>query len=247
MRDGTVRILYQFATAKQKSELGMAEVERRHARLREWAGPGVEVEVGLPDRGPGSIESRTEALLSVPALLERAERAEGEGFDAMIVSCYSDPGMEAARELTSIPVVGSGQASMHVAAQLGGRFSILAPREGAGSRAYENPRKYGLALNYASTRGTGLSVMDLARDRERTLARLAEVGRRAVEEDGADTLILGCMSMAFHDVTAALQERVGVPVVNPVPASLALAAYLVRAGLTHSRVAYPTPPKREFL
>jgi len=100
---------------------------------------------------------------------------------------------------------------------------------------------------YASTRGTGLSVMDLGRDREGTLARLAEVGRACVEEDGADVLILGCMSMAFHDITRPLQERLGVPVVNPVPASLAFAELCVRAGLGHSKRAWPTPPKLEML
>ncbi len=242
-----MRILYQFATAKHKSELGMAEVERRHAKLKRWVSDGVEVDVGLPDEGPGSIESRFEAAMSVPALLKRAQTAQEEGYDALIVSCYSDPGMDAAREVAAIPVVGSGQASMHMAAQLGGRFSIIAPNDAAGSRAYENPRKYGLAQSYASTRGCGLSVMDLAKNRNDALDRIAEVGRQAVEEDGADTLILGCMSMAFHDITEDLGERIGAPVVNPVPATLSMAEYLVRNGLSHSRRAYPTPPKLEYL
>lgn len=247
MNQNPIRIRYQFATAKHKSEVGYAEVERRLERLRAWASPGVDVDIGLPENGPGSVESRTDAALTVPELLKSVEQSERDGYHAVIVSCYSDPGMEAARELVSIPVVGSGQASMHVAAQLGGRFSIIAPRDGAGSRAYENPRKYGLSQNYASTRGVGLSVMDLAKDRDRTIERIVEVGRRAVDEDGADTLILGCMSMAFHDITGELSERIGVPVVNPVPASLALAEFLARNGLSHSRTAYPSPPKREFL
>ncbi len=239
---GPVRLRYQFATAKHRSEVGMAEVERRQALLRQWADPGVEVDVGLPRSGPPSVESRVDAALTVPEVLRGAVEAEREGYHAVIVSCYSDPGMEAARELVDIPVLGSGLCSMHVAAMLGARFSILAPRAGGGSRRFENPKKYGFADHYASTRGTGLSVMDLAKDRAGTLSRLAEVGRAAVDEDGADTVILGCMSMAFHDVTGELGERIGVPVVNPVPASLSLATLLVRTGLTHSRQAYPKPP-----
>ena len=102
----------------------MAEVERRLDMLRRWVSAGVDVDVGLPESGPGSVESRTDAALTVPALLRSVVAAERDGFDAIIVSCYSDPGMEAARELVSIPVLGSGQVSMHVAAQLGGRFSL---------------------------------------------------------------------------------------------------------------------------
>ena len=219
-----IRIRYQFATAKQHSEVGMAEVERRQGWLDRWAGPGVEVKIGLPKSGPGSVESRTDAALTVPETLRNAVAAEKEGFDAIIVSCFSDPGMEPARELVSIPVLGSGICAMHLAGLLGGRFSIMSPREGGGSRAYENPRKYGLSQNYASTRGVGLSVMDLAKDRAETVARIAEVGRRAVKEDGADTLILGCMSMAFHNITDEISREVGVPVINPVPASLTMAA-----------------------
>lgn len=242
-----MKLLYQFATAKERTDLGQPEVERRHAFLRANVSPGVQVDVAVPEHGPGSIESRAEALYAVPAILDSVQRAEALGYDAIVFSCYSDPGLDAARELVGIPVVGSGQASMHVAAQLGARFSIIAPLDGGGSKASDNPWKYGFVRQYASTRGCGLSVMDLGRDREGTLMRLAEVSRACVEEDGADVLILGCMSMAFHDITRPLQERLGVPVVNPVQAGLALAELCVRAGLSHSKKAYPTPPKLDIL
>ena len=238
----TIRIRYQFATAKQHAPDGRAEVARRQARLDAWAGPGVAVTIGLPDSGPVAVESRRDAALCVPELLRHAEAAARDGFDALVISCFSDPGLEAARELVSIPVLGSGIAAMHMAAMLGGRFSVLAPRSGGGSRAAAAPRRYGLDGHWASTRGVGLSVADLGRDREATLAGIAAAGRRAVEEDGADSLILGCMSMAFHDISDELSRRVGVPVVNPVPASLCLAEGMVRAGLAQSRRAYPAPP-----
>jgi len=242
-----LKLLYQFATAKQKTDLGQPEVERRHAFLRANVSPGVEIDVAVPSHGPGSIESRAEALYAVPAILDSVQRAEALGYDAIVFSCYSDPGLDGARELVSIPVVGSGQASMHVAAQLGSKFSIIAPRDGGGSKTDDNPWKYGFVRAYASTRGCGISVMDLGRDRAGALARLTEAGQICIEQDGADVLILGCMSMAFHDITRLLQERLQVPVVNPVPAGLAFAELCVRTGLTHSKKAYPTPPKLEML
>lgn len=241
-----IRIMYRMTTARQRTEMGMAEIDRRLAFLSTQVGSDTDIDIAVPARGPGSIESRWDSAMAVPALLEGVQEAEAQGYDAVIISCYGDPGLDACREIVKIPVVSSGQASMHVAAQLGARFSIIAPNEGAGSRVLENPRKYGFHQSYASTRGSGLSVLDLNKDRTRTLERLAEVGAKAMNEDGADTLILGCLSMAFHDVGRELQQILGVPVVNPIPASVGLAETLVRAGLSHSLKAYPRPKKMEF-
>lgn len=241
----TIRLLYQMTTAKQNTELGQAEVNRRLEYARSQVGPDTIVDFAVPPEGPGSIESRADAAVAVPWVLESVRRAEENGYDAVIISCFSDPGLDACRELVSIPVTASAQASMHVAAQLGSRFSVISPGSRRSSRGEENPRKYGLRDSFASVRLSGLSVMDLARDRERTLETLARVGLAAVEEDGADTLILGCMSMAFHGIERELSGRIGVPVVNPVPASLMLAELFVRCGLRHSQMAYPlsTPPR----
>ena len=244
---GMIRLLYQFATAKHKTDLGAAEVERRRAILNDWTSHDVDVEVGVPPQGPGSIESELEAALAVPAMLESVAEAESQGYEAVIISCFSDPGIDAAREIATIPVIGSGQCAMHLAAQLGSRFSIISPLDGSVGRAHEVARKHGLGDKFVSSRGMGMSVMDLARDHDAALENIAEACHAAVSEDGADTLVLGCMSMAFHDVTAELQRRVGVPVINPIPASLAVAELCVRTNLCHSKRAWPEPPKWEFL
>lgn len=242
-----IRLLYQMVTAKQNTDLGRAEVERRQDYVRALVGPNTTVDLKTPSVGPGSIESRADAAASVPHLLDAVVEAEHSGYDAVIISCFSGPGLDACRELVSIPVTASGQASMHLAAQLGSRFSVISPGKVRSSRDGENPIKYGLAQKYASTRASGLSVMDLARSRNDTLERLAEVGRAAVEEDGADVLILGCMSMAFHGIEAELTKIIGVPVVNPVPASVMMAETMVRCGLRPSRLAYPLVAPPEML
>jgi hypothetical protein len=110
------RILYQFATAKQHTDLGQAEVERRLAYLRTKVSAGTEVEVATPAVGPGSIESDYEAALAVPEILRSIDQAEARGFDAAIISCFSDPGLEPAREIARIPILGSGLCAMHAAA-----------------------------------------------------------------------------------------------------------------------------------
>ena len=69
-------------------------------------------------------------------------------------------------------------------------------------------------------------------------------GKKAIEIDGADVLILGCMSMAFHDVTSTLENKLKVPVINPVKASLLMAESIVKMNISHSKLAYPTPPDK---
>ena len=241
-----IRVLYQFATAKQHTDLGRAEVERRRAYLQARAAPDVEVAVATPTVGPGSIESDYDAAIAVPELLKSVETAAASGFDAVIISCFSDPGLEPGRELLSIPVLGSSLCAMHTAAMLAPRFSVLSPNDG-GARSRELARRHGLGDFFASSRGIGLSVMELARDRPGCLERAKAAARRAIDEDGAEALVLGCMSMAFHDVAEDLQQMLGIPVVNPAPVSIGIAETLVRARLSHSKASYPDPRKREFL
>lgn len=240
-----MRILYQLTSPMEKTVLGPAEVERRREFLRARAAPGTDVDVwSLPD-GPPSIESAYEAALVVPELTRAVPRAQAEGFGAVIVGCFSDPGLEALRELVEIPVIGPGASAVHLAAQLGTRFTIVSPLAGGDGRVAARLRALGVADKFASVRAIGISVLDLARDREAVLERVSQVARAAAAEDGADVFVLGCMSMGFAGVTDEIQKRVELPVVNPVVAALKTAEMVVAMGLTHSKRAYPVPPKQE--
>ncbi len=240
-----MRILYQLTSPMEKTVLGPPEVLRRREFLRARAASGVEVEVWSLAEGPPSIESAYEAALVVPELTRAIPRAQREGFDAVIVGCFSDPGLEALRELVDIPVIGPGSSAVHLAAQLGTRYSVIAPLGGGEGRLAARLRALGLADMFASVRGIGMSVLDLARDREAVLERVTEVARTAARDDGADVFVLGCMSMGFVGVTEDVQKRLGLPIVNPVVAALKTAEMAAAMGLSHSKAAYPLPPKLE--
>ena len=238
-----MRILYQLTSPMEHTPLGSAEVARRREFLRVRASSGVDVDVSSLADGPASIESDYEAALVVPELARAVARAVEHGFDAAIVGCFSDPGLEALRELVSIPVVGPGMSALHLAAQLGNRFAVLSPLAEGRPRVERHVAALGLGPRLASVREVGMSVLDVARDREAVLGRLAEIGAAAVRDDHADVLVLGCMSMGFLGITEEVQKRLEVPVVNPVVAALKTAEALVALGLCHSKAAYPTPPK----
>lgn len=245
------RILYQLV-APLAVTVGPEEPGRRAAFLQACAAAGVDVEVRSASRARDGIEGSWDAVEAGPAIVRGVVEAEREGFNAAIVGCFSDPALDAAREAVSIPVIGPGQASVLLALQVADRFSILSPgSEGAGrTRAFL--RAMGLEDRLASVRGVGLTVPEMARAaRDGTLDaaidRIAAPARACVEEDGAEALIFGCMSMAFLDPAPAIAARVAVPVINPVLAALKSAETLMALGLAQSRRRWPAAEDRPLV
>jgi allantoin racemase len=215
--------------------------KNREAALQAFVSPGVTVEARPHGKGPRSIESMYEEYLSVPGLLESVVELEREGFDAIVPGCFGDPGIDGARELVAIPVLGPGATSMLVAANLGHRFSIVTVLENV-VRPLENLALLtGVAPKLASVRQIGIPVLELNTDPDATFRRLIDVSRDVIEHDRADVLVLGCGTLSFR--AAELQEAVGVPVVNPLQVTLKMAELLVSSGLSHSKRSHPVPPK----
>jgi allantoin racemase len=211
-------------------------------------GPGVRVTCSAIGSGPASIECELDQALAVPGTLAAVRAAVGAGADAVVINCMGDPGLDAARELTSVPVLGTAQTSMHVAAMLGHWFSILTVVDQLIHVDEAKAASYGLAGRLASVRAVGIPVLDLGADTGHLLTALTEQGLRAVRDDGAHVLILGCTGMlglADDLATALLNQGVpDVPVVDPLPVTLHVAAALARSGLAHSKRTYPCPPAK---
>lgn len=215
--------------------------QSREAALQAFVGPGVTVEARKNARGPASIESMWEEYLSVPGLLDLVPELEREGFDAVVPGCFGDPGIDAIRELVTIPVLGPGATSMLVAANLGHRFSVVTVLENV-VRPLENlARLTGVEPKLAAVRQIGIPVLELNSDPEATFARLLDACRETIDRDRADVIVLGCGTLSFRAAEA--QEALGVPVVNPLRVTLRMAELLVSAGLSHSKRSHPLPPK----
>ena len=238
-----MKILYLIPGPMGRTSEGRAEVERRGNLLKRYAALGTEVGIEAVSEGPASIESMYEEYLSIPATARRAVELEQEGWHAVILGCYGDPGLDAMRELVSIPVVGPGEATALLAASLGHRFSIITVTESAIPGMARQIRNVGVGEKLASVRAVEIPVLQLNEDRQGTIEAVIEEGRKAINEDRADTLIVGCMSMGFLEIAEAAGAELGVPVLNPARVSLKFAEAIVGAGLTHSRRAYLTPPK----
>jgi allantoin racemase len=171
-------------------------------------------------------------------------------MDAVIINCFGDPGLDAGREVASIPVVGPCEASMHLAAMLGHRFSVITVLERLIPELELHAQKYGVGWKLASARSVDLPVLDLEKGREQFVERMVERAVEAIEEDGAHVIVLGCTGLAglAEQVKAGL-SRSGyeVPVVDPAATALKVAEALVDSGLAHSKLTYPQPPEKKVV
>ncbi|MCJ9430613.1 aspartate/glutamate racemase family protein [Kordiimonas marina] len=206
--------------------------------------PDLEFSHVLLEAGPSSIENEFEHALAVPGVAARAIEAEKDGADALIVDCLGDPGVPAARELVRIPIIGPGEASMHMAAMMGHRFSIVTVVESVRPMLDNLATLYGVAGKMASLRVIDIPVLELEARLGEVQQKLAEQAVEAVEKDHADTIILGCtgfLGCASAISTTLKSKGLDVPVIDPIPAAVCMAEAFVRAGLSHSKHSYATP------
>lgn len=229
-----MKLIYFSSTNMTGSEAGRRELEKRRAVLASLCSPGTRIDFVDNPAGPPSIQTLMDEFQAVPGTLQNAAKAEAEGYDGGIIGCFGDPGLHAVRERVTMPLVGSCQPAIHLAAQLGERFGVLSPVPSTVPFTRKLVEEYGLGHKLAAVRSVNIPVLQIRQDRAGALTRLVEVARGVVEHDGADTLVLGCMSMAYQGLAADLQEQLGVPVVNPLFAAIRTLEMLVGAQLTQS-------------
>ena len=184
--------------------------------------PGTEVHVTSLSPTIGGfrhIEFRSYEAMVTPGIIRAARVAGREGFDALAIGCFYDTALHDARELSGDMVVTAPcTAALDIAASLSNRFGIIVGRQKWVNQMHETVVANGMGGKLAGFYSVGLGVNEFQLDHVRTNALLEEAGRRAVEEDFAEAIILGCtLELGFHET---LSERLGVPVVDP-----ALAAY----------------------
>lgn len=211
------------------------------------ARPGTEISVTLLGKGPASIESRYDETVAVPDIVRKVVEAEDDGVDAVIIDCMADPGLDAAREMVTIPVVGPAETAMHLASMLGHRFSVITILDQVAPMFDRHAAKMGLVGRLASVRAVNISVLELG-DSERVVKALVEQSVKAVREDGAHVILFGCTGMIglAGEVKKGLVEQgiVDVPVIDPGILAVKVAEALADLGLSHSKRTYPTPPEK---
>lgn len=212
---------------------------------RAVAAPGVDVTGVTSEFGPPSIESHYDEAMSVPGLLAAIQRGEAEGVDGYVIACFGDPGLDAARELATGPVIGIAEAAMQTASHLGRGFSVVTTLGRTIGRAEELAERYGMNRFCRGYHACEIPVLDLETDPMATKL-VTEACREAVERDRSDAVVLGCAGMA--DMCRHISEEIGVPVVDGVTAATLAVQSLVTMGLrTGKRGEFAAPPAKEYV
>jgi allantoin racemase len=239
-----MRIAYLIPGPMDKTPLGTEEMRRRQTKLRTWAFADTQVDVTAVDEGPASIESMYEEYLSIaPTAAKLRQLQKSTDPDAVIVGCFGDPGLDGLREVTDTLVVGPASASVSLALTLGHRFSFVTVTRSIVPGLRRLAWEIGALDALASVRYIEMPVIEINQNHGLAVERMTAEAAAAVQRDGADTLVLGCMSMGFLDVAEQMTAELDIPVLNPAKCALKTAEALVNMGLRHSRRAYMTPPK----
>jgi allantoin racemase len=217
--------------------------EKIAAAARSVASSGTEIVATNPSSGPPSIEGYYDEVFAIPGMIGEVQKAGS--VDAIIIACFDDTGLDAARSFSLAPVIGIGEAAFHLASLIAGKFSVVTTLRRSIPAIEHNLSRYGLASRCARVRASDVAVLELEVPGSAARARISREIDRAIEDDGAEAIVLGCAGMT--DLADALAREHGLPVIDGVVAAVKLAEALVGLGLrTSKRAGYATPIEKTY-
>ncbi|MEM3981050.1 MAG: AroM family protein [Ignisphaera sp.] len=198
------------------------DINARYEYLRKYAKESTKIDFVVVKNGPKAIETMYDEIIAGPNILEEIKRIREEECDALIIWCAGDPALEAARELTRVPVIGPGESSILLASMLAYKFSVITPSESSKKLSEKVVKKLGFEPRLVSIKSINMSVLGL-KNREVVLQKIIEKSKEAIKE-GARAIVLGCLGMwgLFENV----QKILNVPVIDPAVAALKMAELL---------------------
>lgn len=198
-----------------------------------------EIVAKTSQQGPVSIEGYYDEALSLAGLL--AEIRREPNVDGVVIACFDDTGLDAARCLTDRPVVGIGEAGYRMAAMLANRFSVVTTLSRSVPALEHNLLRYGMERKCASVRASDVAVLELEHGKPDALARIEAEIQKAIEIDHAEAIVLGCAGMT--DLANGLANKYQLPVLDGVACAAAMVESMARMGLrTSRRGGYAPPP-----
>ncbi|HEV3033440.1 MAG TPA: aspartate/glutamate racemase family protein [Solirubrobacteraceae bacterium] len=230
-----MRILVVNPNTSARMTLDIARAARQGAQ------PDTEILCLNPEHGPDTIEGYADEAIAAYHTVDLLA-GERSGYDGYVIACFGDPAVAACRELVAAPVVGIAEASFHMACAIAHRWSVLTLLPRLKPVLEDLLLRYGVERRCASVRAVTLGVAAAAEDYERTAELLLPEARRAIAEDGAETILLGCAGLG--PVAAPLSGALGVPVLDGVSCAVGLVEALVARGLSTSKAnAYAAPER----
>ena len=196
------------------------------------ASVGTEIIAVTSQYGPASIQGYLDEAMSLKGMLDAIQ--EAPEHDAVVIACFDDTGLDAARCLSDKPVVGIGEAAYRMAAMISNKFSVVTTLARSVPALEHNLRRYGMWHHCVRVRSSEVAVLDLERENPQAKIKIETEIALAIKDDRAEAIVLGCAGMT--DLVHDLSIRFGLPVLDGVACAVALCEGMVRIGLSTSPV-----------
>jgi len=178
------------------------------------------IAVSNPD-GPASIQGPQDGDLAVPGMLNVMQAHVQQQIDAMVIACFDDTGIEKARKMFKVPILGIGQAAYHASMLAGNTFSVVTTLSVSVPVIEQNINDFGVSPYCKRVRASEVPVLDLEKPGSDAEQRISDEISKAISEDQCDAIVLGCAGMT--DLVNRMEQRHGLPIVDGVAAASGLA------------------------
>ncbi|WP_303857794.1 aspartate/glutamate racemase family protein [Aminicella lysinilytica] len=196
------------------------------------------VSVDCIKHGPDELDCNTDEAFAAAEVVKESLRAEAEGYDAIVIYCFSDVGIDAIRENVSIPVIGPGETTLAVAGMICNKFVVITTQGRNIPRTYRRLMKNCIAREkMSSVQALDVPIGELRNDPKATEKRLIEVCKKSVNEEQIDGVILGCLGMANYGEI--IEKELPVKVFDPAFIAVSYAEMCIRNKICHTHASYP--------
>lgn len=214
-----------------------ADLEVKKQSLQTVLRADTQLDMFAADSGVPYIESSFELYLSEVAVARKVVEVAEMGYDAVVGTAFLDNGLDAARELVDIPVVGPAKTTLYMAATLANRFAVITAAGDLPKHIRNLAKVLGVADRMVDVPTLKCTVADFLHDEDNAVAMMVAMGRQLVDEQGAEALVLGCGSTT--GLAARVSRALEIPVLDPGLTAMKYAEMLVDLGLSQSKRAYP--------
>ncbi len=208
--------------------------ELTYSYCRKIVSPEIEIHVRNLPKGPKAIEYDYDREIAAFYVIEEVIKADKEGFDAIVINCFDDPGLDAAREVSNKLVLGIGETSMITALLLGHRIAIVSTGEQSIPIYHRKAMTLGIEDRVVHIAGIDVGVLDIRKNIDKIKEILLREIENSVRQHGSEVVILGCGG--FIGLAEELSAKAGVPVIDPTMVTVKVAESLVGLRLKHSRI-----------
>lgn len=218
-----------------------ADIEKKVQHLKTVLHPETQVDMFAAPSGVPYVESSMDLYLTEVAVARTVVEVAQRGYDAVVGTAFLDNGLDAARELVDIPVVGPAKTTMYMASTLANRFGVIMAAGDLPKRVWDTAKVLGVADRLVGVPALTCTVADYLRDEDRAVGLLIAEAKRLVADQGAECIVLGCG--ATTGLASRVSAELGVPVLDPGLTAAKYAEMLVSLGLSQSKRAFPCNPR----